>query len=176
MTDTPAHDIAAHFDRTTGVLDLGPALYKTDEVEIHAPWTAGIEDLALLGNGSPERQHLLAELTQLVEWLWQACGDDPPRIWLRGSFGSTLWSVVEELDVVVIYEPDSMSAADRWVLRLLTAGHVELHPARMTVTALRHDDTWAIDREARRSAVRVTDPQTGRVCKAGWIQIVKGGG
>ena len=171
--------IRERYDDETGVLQPGTVRYATDEVTVRDPWPTDLEScLGVIGRGSPQREAFAWHLAELAGWVAQALRSDPGRrLWLRGTFASTIWPDVDEVDVVLIYDDRVLARSDRWVLQLLASGPIELHPGRLSVTAIRHnvDSEMDIDREARRSAVRVTDPHTGNQLVTGWLEIEEGG-
>lgn len=166
-----------HFDETTGLLAEQPDPRVVDEVVIAEPWDVTLgEVVEVLGTGSADRERLASHLVGALEWFRHGWSADPRReIWLRGTFASTLWLEVNELDVV-FHIGGAGSVGDEWVLTVLSAQPRELHPGRISVTALRHSAVgYAFDRdqEARRSRVAVRDPRTGEAHSTGWLRITE---
>jgi hypothetical protein len=161
-----------------GLLREGTVAYQVDEIVVREPWPVDLEAcLDVIGVGSTERELLGAHLRQLVGWFARAVvADEGRRIWVRGEFAATLRPAPDELDVVLIYDQAALGSSDRWVMQLLASGPIVLHPGRLVVTAIGHNDgTREIDQEARRSAVRVQDQTTGDHLVTGWLEITEGG-
>lgn len=161
-----------------GLLREGTERYRVDEIVVREPWLVDLEMcLDVIGTGSTERELLGAHLRQLVGWFTRAmAADQGRRIWVRGEFAATLRPAPDELDVVLVYDRAALSSPDRWVMQLLASGPIELHPGRLVVTAISHNDgTRDVDQEARRSAVRVQDRTTGDHLVTGWLEITEGG-
>ena len=165
------------FDDGTGLLAERPNPRVVDEVVVAEPWDVTLaEVLGVLGTGSPERDGLAFHLAGALEWFRNAWSADPRReVWLRGAFASTLWPEVNELNVV-LHTGGAGSVGDEWVLTMLSAQPLDLHPGRISVTSLRHswgDYGFDRDREARRSQVAVRDPRTGEAPATGWLRITE---
>lgn len=86
-----------------------------------------------------------------------------------------MWPEVNELNIV-FHVGGAGSAGNEWVLTMLSAQPLDLHPGRISVTALRHSwGDYALDRnrEARRSRVAVRDPRTGEAPPTGWLRVTE---
>ena len=160
-----------------GVLAEGPQRYRVDERVVCDPWPATLVEIAAtLGSGSESRRVLYQHLVGFSSWFDRALAGDPRReLWVRGRFGSTLAPEVDELDLVVHYASGQLTAGDRWLLQVLTAQPIELHPYRLVVTPLRHDGPeymFELDQEVSRSRVRTLRPETMEQVVAEWLRVI----
>jgi hypothetical protein len=133
----------------------------------------------VLGSASESRRRLYAHLAGFLSWFQQAlAGDQRCEVWLRGEFAATLRPEVEDLDLVVHYDGLLLSPGHSWILSILAAGPINLHPGQMDVTALRHDleEQYGEDlvQESRRSMVRVQRRDDGEQIRTGWLKVVSG--
>jgi hypothetical protein len=119
-----------------GILAEGPRRYHTDETIVCDPWPATLPEIeAKLASGSESRRHLLGHLVGFLSWFNRALAEDRSReVWMRGRFASTLSPEVDELDLVAHHGDEFLTTGDRWVLLVLTARPIELHPCRLVVT------------------------------------------